>query len=235
MKRALLLLFIAAAWAVSARADLIVVQKVESHGQTSEVTMQMKDNRSRTDISAAMSMITNKDTGDMVTLMHSQKIYMKISGAATKALIDEVKKAASGGNTPPKLQPTGKKQKINGFETEEYTTSFGAMKMNYWIARNYPEYKGILAQMMKFQRGSLSAVTKGMAPAAEDFPGMPIRTEMEAAGRDTVMTLVSVSQAAVDPKVFEIPADYKEVAMPSFPMGSSTVPAPAQAPPSPAQ
>ncbi len=198
------------------RADTIIVEKIEGVGQAGEMTMKMKDNKSRIDIPPAVSMITDKDTGDMITIMHAQKVYMKMSGAATKALIEQVRKATPGGDTPPKLTATGKKEKINGYDTEEYTTSIGAMKMSYWVAPNYPDYKSVLSEMMKFQKGSLSSVTKGMAPAAEDFTGMPIRTRMDNGARTTTTTLVSVTSGTVDPKEFNIPDGYKELPMPSF-------------------
>ena len=214
MKR--LLLAACLLWMVAAHADLVIVQKVESKGQSGDMTLTMKDSKSRADISPAVSMITDKDTGDMITLMHSKKLFMRIPGAATKALIEQARKATPGADSPPKLTPTGRKEKINGYETEEYSANIGQVKVSYWIARNYPGYADILAQMMKFQRGSLSAITRGMAPAAEDFPGMPIRTEMESEGLKTTTTVVSISQAPVDSKNFEIPADYKELPMPSF-------------------
>jgi hypothetical protein len=47
-------------------------------------------------------------------------------------------------NEPPKLVATGKKETVNGIETEIYTADAPAGKDTYWIALHYPEAQRIL-------------------------------------------------------------------------------------------
>ncbi len=206
---------------VSAYADMTIVQKVEGAGQLGEMTMKFKGDKVRADVSPQISTITDAKSGEVVTVMHSQKSYMKISAAGTKALMEKMQKMkqpdGSSSPTPaPKLQSTGKKDKINGFDVEEYTATIGGMTVHYWIAKNYPNWSAILGGMMKMQQGGLGSMAKGMGPSASDFPGMPIRTEMEMNGQKITTTVQSVKEGPLDAKDFEVPAGYKEMQMPSF-------------------
>ena len=207
-----------------AQADVVIVQKVEgAGGQNGEMTMKMKDGKSRTDVNPQMSMITDTQSGEVITLMHDQKSYMKISGDTTRAMLDRIRKMAddqSASATPkpaPKLKATGRKDKINGYDTEEYTCDANGKKITYWIAKDYPDYSAILAQMMKMQQGGLAAMMKGMMPEASEFPGMPIRTEMDNGYGDKITTtLISAKQEPVNATDMEVPAAYKEMTMPNF-------------------
>lgn len=204
------------------RADMVIVQKVEGAGQNSEMTMKFRDDKIRADVSPQISTLTDAGTGDVTTIMHAQKTYMVIPASSSKALMEQVKKqmdeqTASGEPTPnPKPQPTGKKEKINGYDTEEYTSQFNGMKVNYWIAAKFPNWAGVLAAMTKFQQGGLASMTKGLMPSPSDFKGMPIRTEVDLNGQKITTTLISITSEAVDPAEFLIPAGYTEMKMPSF-------------------
>lgn len=208
---------------VSANADMTIVQKVEGTGQISEMTMKFKDDKVRTDVSPQISTITDAKSGDVVTVMHPQKSYMKIPASSTKALMEKMQQMQqpNGGASPtpaPKLQPTGKKEKINGFDTEEYTATIGGMSVHYWIAKDFPKWSTIAAQMLKMQQGGLGAMAKGMGPGAADFPGMPVRTEMDMNGQKITTTLQSIKEETLDAKDFEVPSDYKAMQIPSFGM-----------------
>jgi hypothetical protein len=54
---------------------------------------------------------------------------------------------------------------------------------------------------------------------------MAIKTEMAVAGQKITTTLVSVKEQEVDPAVFELPKDYKEMATPAFNIPSLQEPA----------
>lgn len=205
-----------------ARADLVIVQKVEGAGQNSEMTMKFKDDKIRADVSPQISTLTDASSGDVTTIMHTQKTYMVIPASSSRALMEQMKKqmdaqTAAGAPTPnPKPQATGKKEKINGYDTEEYTSVFSGMKVNYWIASKFPNWPQVLAAMIKFQQGGLASMTKGLMPSPTDFKGMPIRTEVDLNGQKITTTLVSVKNETVDPAEFLIPAGYTEMKMPSF-------------------
>ncbi len=201
------------------RADLVIVQKVEGSGQSGEQTIRIHGDKARTDLAQQISMITDGATGDIVTLMHAQKTYLKVPAAQTRAMMEQMQKRQPAGGEPPKLTPTGKKEKVGAFDCEIFTTSFGGVNVTYWIAKDFPNFPAILAQMEKLQSGSISAMTKNMMPALKDFPGMQLKTEMDLGGKKVSTTILSVKDDAVDPVTFVVPPGYKEASAPALNMG----------------
>ena len=203
--------------AITAQADLVIIQKTDGGGQSGEQTVRIKGDKARTDLAQQMSMITDATTGDIVTLMHGQKVYVKIPAAQTKAMMEQMQKLQPEGTTQPKLVPTGRKEKIGNYDCEIFTSNLGVVAITYWIAKDFPNYQAVLAQMEKMQSGSISAMAKGMIPSLQDFPGMAIKTEMDMGGRKVTTVLVSAKEEPVDPAAFVIPADYKEMTTPALP------------------
>jgi hypothetical protein len=197
------------------RADLVIVQKTEGAGQAGDMTIKIKGDKARSDLAQPVSMITDGATGEMITLMHSGKTYLRVSAEQTKAMMEQLQKLRPGGE-PAKLQPTGKKEKVGDYDCEIFTANLGGLIVTYWIAKDFPNYQSVLAQLEKFQSGAISAMGKGAMPELKDFPGMMIRTEMNMGGKKSVTTLVSAKEENVDPAVFKIPAGYKEVTSPAL-------------------
>ena len=203
---------------LTARADLVIVQKVESPLQSGNMTIKVKDAKARADIAAQISTITDGATGDTITLMHAQKSFMRMSAERSKALIAQMQKLQGGGQpaTPAKLTATGRKEKVDKYDCEVFTWSTGPANVTYWIARDFPNFAQVNAALEKTQNAGVSAVGKGMLPSAADFPGMPVKTEMTVNGQKVTTTIVSVAEENVDPAAFDVPKDYKEMAMPAF-------------------
>ena len=197
------------------RADLVIVQKVDGSGQSGEQTIKIKGDKARTDLAQPVSVITDGATGEIVTLMHPQKTYLKVTPAQTRAMMDQLQKLRPNAE-PSKLQPTGKKEKIGEHECEIFTANLGALTATYWIAKNFPNYQAVLAQLEKFQAGGISAMGKGLMPELKDFPGMMIKTEIDMGGKKIITTLLSAKEENVDPAVFNIPANYKEISSPTL-------------------
>src|SRR5438876_11796412 len=76
-----------------------------------------------------------------------------------------------------KLAPTGQKETVNGYQTEQYTYDGPEFKATYWIASNYPDGAAILAQLQSINSDFWNAANTKM-PDYRDFPGLPIRTRM---------------------------------------------------------
>lgn len=195
------------------RADLVIVQKIEGGGQTGEQTIKIKGDKARSDLAQPVSMITDGATGEMITLMHTTRTFLKVSAAQTKEMLEQLQKMRPTTDAP-KLQPTGKKEKIGEYECEIFTTNLGAITVTYWIAKDFPNFQAVLAELDKFQSGAISAMGKGSMPALKDFPGMMMKTEIDVSGKKTVTTLVSAKEENVDPAIFKTPAGYKEVTSP---------------------
>ena len=183
--------------------------------------MKVGADKVRTDVSPQMSTITDTKTGDITTLMHQQKSFMVISAATSKAMMDQMAKAMQqmGGITPgaPKLQATGKKDKVNGYDTDEYTFANGNIKGTYWIASAYPNAKEITAAMAKFQQGGLAGMTREFTPDFSGIAGVPIKSEVDLNGQKIVTQLESAKDEPADPTAYQVPTDYTEMKMPGIP------------------
>jgi hypothetical protein len=198
------------------RADLVIVQKVEGGGQNSEQTIKIKGDKARTDLNPTVSMITNGATGEMITVMHTGRTYLKVPADQTKSMLEQLQKLRGANAEPAKLQPTGKKEKIGEYDCEIFTAGLGSLTATYWIAKDFPNYQSVLAQLDKFQSSTISAMGKGLMPDMKDFPGMAMKTEIDLNGKKVTTTLVSAKEENVDPKAFDIPAGYKEISSPTL-------------------
>jgi len=160
-------------------------------------------------------MIADGATGGMVTLAQNGRTFLKVSPEETKAMMEQLQKYRTGSD-PAKLEPAGKKEKIGEYDCDIFTVTLGALKVTYWLNKDFPNFQSMLAQLDKFQATTVSAMGKGMLPDIKDFPGMPIKTEMELDGKKIVTTLISAKEENVDPGVFNIPKDYKEITSPTL-------------------
>jgi hypothetical protein len=93
----------------------------------------------------------------------------------------------------------------------------GNLQVTDWIARDYPKWQEVLAELLRFQNAGLGAAAQPLMPGLDQFPGMVIKREMALKGTKTTSTLVSVSDAPLDAKLFEMPEGYKEQPAPKLP------------------
>lgn len=224
MKFLRLLLLASLFGSVAARADLTIVQKVEGPKGANEVTMKVKGSRARVDINPQITTILDAQSGELTTILHDQKKVMRISGERTKAMAEMAKamsKDVMPSQEPPKA--TGKKQKVNGYETVEYSTVTPKAQTSYWVATDYPQYKEIMKQMNVLQNGAFAALRKSL-PDFKDLPGLPLRTEVKVDGENQMTsTIESVDLNPVPESVFAIPSGYSEMKLPDF-LGGKTAP-----------
>ncbi len=205
------------AGAIGARGDLTIVQKVEGGQGENRIVLKVKGDRARVEINPQITTILDAKTGDLTTLLNDQKKVMRISGEKAQAMAEMAKamsKDVMPSDAPPK--PTGQKQKINGYETEEFATDAPKYRTSYWVAKDYPDYQSIVRQMAVLQNGAFAAIRKGL-PDFKDLPGLPLRTEVKVDGKNQMTsTLESISTAPLSEAEFTIPADYSEMKMPDF-------------------
>lgn len=222
MTKILLLLTLAAISRPESRADLLVVQRVDGMGQSGEMIIKVQGQRSRTDMAGQISVIRDAASGESVTLMHAQKSFLRISDAAATALrekmMDQLPSAhPSAAPSPgPKLQPTGQKEKIGPYDTEEFRSQIGAMTVHYWVAKTFPNWSAVLSQLQQVQQNGLDQLMKNHAPQPADFGGMPVRTEVEIGDQKVTTTVIRVEEKPVAASEFTVPADYQERPAPSF-------------------
>jgi hypothetical protein len=217
MKTTLAAVLLAITCPVAALADFTIVQKVEAAGETQEMLMRVKGDKIRMDVGEQMSVVLDAANGDMLTLMHPQKMAMKsnqkqmqglmaMAGAALGKKDEEVEKPRA----------TGEREKAAGYDCEIYTWKSSTGEGKFWVAKDFPKHKELATALDKIT-GSMGEALKGMTPMAEDFPGMVVKAEVQSMGQKSKSELISVSEDPVDATIFATPAGYQEMAMPGIP------------------
>ena len=204
----------------SARADLTLVQSVEGSSGSNEMTMKLKGDKMRIDVSPQVTTIIDAKTGEMINLMNDQKKVMRISGEKVRATMEMAQQfKTKNGNKETKAKPTfvatGKKETINGYETEQYTWETPDFKATYWIALNYPDGAAILKQLQAINP-DIWKTSNTQMPDYRDFPGLPIKTLILIGGNQITTTLTAVKQDPLSDADFTIPKDYQEMTLPDM-------------------
>ena len=230
-------LLIGTSWIATARADVTLVQKVEGvGGSPSEITIKIKGNKVRIEASPKVTTIFDSATGEMVNLIRDEKTVVRMSADKLKAAAQMINKFSPHQETAgkPKLVATGKKETINGYETEQYIYDGPDFKAVYWIAPDYPGGADILKQLQAVKSEAWNAAGMNW-PDYGDFPGLPLRTRLTTKspgghGGEITSTISSVKQDSLNDSEFSIPPDFKEVKVPDI-FGEKNSPPPTSSAP----
>jgi hypothetical protein len=220
------------------------------------MTIKVKGDKMRIDASPKLTTVFDGTTGQVINLMRDQKMVIRISPEKMKAVTDMLEKFKSqkAGPEKPTLKPTGQKEIVNGYDTEQYTYDGPNFKATYWVAPNYPNGAAILAQLQSVKSEFWDAANTKM-PDFRDFPGLPIRMQIilrkqdeqtnpeatpetkrprhsEPPGHATEITstITSVSQDPISDSEFTVPADYKEPKLPDIFGGHTASPSASPSP-----
>ena len=213
--------------AATARADLTIVQKVQGTEGLNRITFKVKGDLARVDVNPQITTIINAKTGELITLINDKKTVMRISGERARAMAEMAKSLVQDeAAAQPAPKSTGRKETINGYETEEYVTDSPKYHASYWIAKNYPDADSILKQMALLKNGAFASITKGM-PNYDALPGLPLRTTVKIPGQNEITsTIESVNLSPLAASDFTAPADYSELKLPDILGGKSPKPGP---------
>jgi hypothetical protein len=195
------------------------VQKVEGAGPVAEMTIKIKGDKARIDATPQMSTIIDGQTGEMINLMNDRKTAVRISAEKVKAASEMISKFADKTKNKaaekPKLTATGKKQTVDGYETDEYVYEGPDLKATYWIAPKYPDGAAILKEMQSLKSDTWTANIAKM-PDYRDFPGVPIKTVISIGNNQITSTVTSIKRDPVDNAEFTIPKDFREMKTPDI-------------------
>ena len=219
IQKTLATICIGIAFASSGFADITIVQKLETADGdklTDDITIHAADNKIRVDMGSEMSTISDDEKKKIVTLIHGQKMAMEMPAVVMDQMKARMASAVTGDLKPESFTPTGRKEKISGFECEEYTYSIQGQKVSSWFAKDLKE-NGEVAAAFK----SLAKSSNPMASSLAQFdamPGVPIRTIIDLPGAGvTTVTIEKISTDKIPSSVFAIPAGYKSMGMPAIP------------------
>jgi hypothetical protein len=235
MKASLLSLTLVAGLCISARADFTIIQKVEgrkAEGKNSanEITLKLKGDKVRMEVSPQMTVIVDGRNGDTITLMNTQKKFLRISGDKAKAIAELTTKYR--GPTTEKMKPTatGKKMTINGYETEEYVGETKSFRASYWIAPSFPDSAVIMKQLQAVIPAAWNDLAKGMMDYS-DLPGFPLRTVIRTDNGEITSTLTAIKRDTLSDAEFMVPEDFQEMKIPNVQIsGDNPEPAPSTKP-----
>lgn len=192
------------------RADLTIVQTVEGVGPTAAMTIKIKGDKARINVSPQLTTIIDGKTGEMITLMNDKKTLIRVSAADLKAAAEMFgQETKNTGGAKPKLTSTGKKETISGHETEEYVCETTAFKASYWVAPKYPDGAAILKQLQSLKSEMWNPASANM-PDYREFPGLPIKTVVVMGSNQLTSTLTSVKQDSLSDAEFSVPKDFQE-------------------------
>jgi len=220
--------------AQSAWADWVIVQEVAHTGMpaSNRITLKIKGDKAKIEAGQGAT-ITDNASGSQITLMPATKTYHVVTASNMREmqeLIEEKFPAPHvGSKQESRLEPTGRKQTINGFNTEEFIWKWSEGKSVYWITKGIPNYSAAFKQMDK-SFAAVAGLSRAPLPRANQFQGYPVRVESEFTlpkytaeqarylNKDinekqtvrSVTTLVSITETKLDESEFSIPADYKQ-------------------------
>src|SRR6266513_584803 len=159
MRSALSSLFALLLAAHAVRADVTIVQKIEGLGNPSEMTIKIKGDKVRIDVSPQVTTIFDGKTGEMINLMKDEKIVVHLSADKMKAAAEMIKKFSSQKESgeEPRLIATGQKETISGYETGQFVCDGPDFKATYWIAPNYPNGAAILKELQSVKLDAWNA------------------------------------------------------------------------------
>jgi hypothetical protein len=213
-----LFLIVTALLSVTARGDLTIVQKIEGSGSLKQITMKLKGDKARVEVSPELTTIMDSKSGDILTLMNTKKKFVRISAEKSKAIAELASKYGGDSSATAekaKLVPTGRKETINGYEADEYVRESSSMKESYWIALKYPDSSAIVKQLQAIAPTAWNEIAKG-ALDFRDFPGLPLRTIIKTDKKEIVSTIVSIKQDLLSDTEFFVPKDFQELKVPNL-------------------
>jgi hypothetical protein len=196
------------------------------------MTIKVKGDKARIDAPPHMTAIFDGTTGELINLLNDQKTVVRISPDKMRAIADMVDKFSNSkaASQKPKLTPTGQKEVINGYDTEQYVYEGPDFKATYWIAPSYPNGAAVLAQLQSIKSEFWDAANTKM-PDFRDFPGLPIQMRIlvgkqNAADKhgasssghpaEITSTITNISLDSIADSEFTVPADFKETKLPDI-------------------
>lgn len=217
--------------AVSARADLTLVQEIEDYtgganGAKEQITLYVSGPRLRLDKGQAMSSIMLNDRKVTYSILHETRQYVQMShelfqglGQALGAAADAAAQLSEG----LRVEPTNQQETIGGYPCRlvRVRDATGALT-ELWVTRDAAELDAILGEFKSLMEFGLPAAGS-MLERHPELKGVPMRvTEYAGASVARRSTVTRFDRAKVAPAVFEIPAGYEEIKAPVLPVPGGT-------------
>lgn len=179
-------------------------------------TTKYKPGKLRMDIPGSACLIMDGNKGEMVSLIHAQKVAIPMSSSIQKMAAQLAGKTGAHSSGPVELQPTGRKETMVGMACEEYTGTISGQKATVWITKDVPEYTEIAGQFLSFAP-QLSQY-EGSIASNPALQGFPLLTELTAPdGKKTTIRVQAISREVIPDADFKVPDGYRTMEVPQIP------------------
>ena len=198
----------------SASADFVVKETVQNVGRNQDVTIKLKDNHCRIDANPETTALLDTQSGVTTILLHQTKMFLNVKAEELGAEGNALKKLLSqqsGNEETVDFQPTGKKEQINGYDTDEFVGKIAGLPVRVQIAKDFPNYQALLSALYTAQNAPGLNLFRALSIPPDKYPGMPIRTTIELLGQPVVTTVDYVQQSTLSETEFTIPEGYTEL------------------------
>jgi hypothetical protein len=192
---------------------------MESAMIKSNLIMKVKGDRARVDMDMPSLLgfggntttLMNFTSGEMITLLHQQKLASKVNLADINKQQEAVHKALGVDSKIEKPKATGKTEKVGDFDTEIFEMNQGTLQAKLWITESFPNAQAIKDQMIKLDKLDSAMGGPEFDPSKVDVPGMVVKSEVTTPLGKWTYTLVKAKEEPVDEKEFDKPEGYQEM------------------------
>jgi hypothetical protein len=198
----------------------------EDGKRSQDLTQMIKGPLVRMDMSAAgaggATMVIDSRTGMMTSIMHAQKMYMRMSLKAMAERAQGMTGGAGSGGSAPKITKTGQSETIAGRTCEHYLVDSeeSDQDVDVCLARDMGTFGLAGAGGGPFgmaRQGSMPQLPPGWEQIAAEFKdgAFPLKVErVSGSTRTTILVVKSIDAKPMDASQFEVPAGYREFQMP---------------------
>ena len=178
---------------VAARADFIIRQKVDGTPQSGILTLKIKGNKTRLDMSSeslgAVSLIQDVVTCDTIMMIHEKKTARKETGEQYRQRLEQLNPGGTNAAIPGVVD-TGRTEKVGDYTAEIYTwTNTRDMSGTLWLARNYPNAEHIKKELARLNQSPVRQFTRGTTPDTSRLPGVVVKSTVKSPTADITTTL----------------------------------------------
>jgi hypothetical protein len=220
-----------AAFALSARADLTLVQEIEdftggANGTKDQVTLYVSGQRLRLDKGQMMSSIILGDKKVTYSILHETRQYVQMPHELFKGLgqaLGAAAGAAAQAGEAFSVEPTDKQETLGGRPCRlvKVRDPLGALT-ELWVTRDAAELDALLVEFKSLMDFGLPTAG-GVLEKHPELKGIPMRvTEFSGANVARRSTVKSFDRAKIAASIFEIPSGYEEIKMPALPVPGMT-------------
>lgn len=206
-------------------ADFVVKETVQNLGRNQDVTIKLKDNHCRIDANPETTALLDTQSGVTTILLHQTKMFLNVKAEELGAEGNALKKLLSqqtGNEETVDFQPTGKKEQINGYDTDEFVGKVAGLSVRVQVAKDFPNYQALLSALYAAQNAPGLNLFRALSIPPDKYPGMPIRTTIEVLGQPVVTTVDYVQQSTLSESEFAIPEGYTELKPSQSPVPAAT-------------